>query len=57
VNCISHVTCFVISVVYIIALCSSSNRTTFFSLYVYCCPVLDLTVMSPVSPHHAAILK
>jgi hypothetical protein len=32
--------------VYIIAHCSSLNRTTFFSLYV-CCPVLDLTDMSP----------
>jgi hypothetical protein len=29
--------------VYIIALCSSINTTTFFSLYVHCCPVLDLT--------------
>jgi hypothetical protein len=54
----SHfVTCLLISVVYIIALCSSINTTIFFSLYVHCCPVLDLTVMSPVSPHHAAILK
>jgi hypothetical protein len=40
----SHfVTCLLISVVYIIALCSSINTTTFFSLYVRCCPVLDLT--------------
>jgi hypothetical protein len=40
----SHfVTCLLILVVYIIALCSSINRTTFFSLYVHCCPVLDLT--------------
>jgi hypothetical protein len=54
----SHfVTCLLILVVYIIALCSSINTTTFFSLYVRCCPVLDLTVMSRVFPHHAAILK
>jgi hypothetical protein len=40
----SHfVTCLLISVVYIIALCSFINTTTFFSLYVHCCPVLDLT--------------
>jgi hypothetical protein len=40
----SHfVTCLLISVVYIIALCSSINTTTFFSLYVRCCLVLDLT--------------
>jgi hypothetical protein len=44
-------------VVYRIAHCSSLNRTTFFSLHVRCCPVLDLTVKSPVSPHHVAILK
>jgi hypothetical protein len=31
--------------VYIIAHCSSLNRTTFFSLYV-CCPVLDLTPLT-----------
>jgi hypothetical protein len=44
--CISHVTlrhCLLILVVYIIALCSSINTTTFFSLDVRCCPVLDLT--------------
>jgi hypothetical protein len=29
--------------VYIITPCSSINTTTFFSLYVRCCPVLDLT--------------
>jgi hypothetical protein len=29
--------------VYIIAHCSSLNRRTFFSLYLRCCPVLDLT--------------
>jgi hypothetical protein len=41
----SHfVTCLLILVVYIIALCSSINTTTFFSLYVRCCPVLDLTL-------------
>jgi hypothetical protein len=34
--------------VYIIAHCSSLNRTTFFSLYV-CCPVLDLTYDVPVN--------
>jgi hypothetical protein len=37
------VTGLLILVVYIIAHCSSLNRTTFFSLYVRCCPVLDLT--------------
>jgi hypothetical protein len=37
------VTGLLILVVYIIAHCSSLNRTTFFSLYV-CCPVLDLTL-------------
>jgi hypothetical protein len=43
----SHfVTCLLISVVYIIALCSSINTTTFFSLYVRCCPALDLTVVN-----------
>jgi GTP-binding protein EngB required for normal cell division len=30
--------------VYIITPCSSINTTTFFSLYVRCCPVLDLTL-------------
>jgi hypothetical protein len=51
------VTCLLILVVYIIALCSSINTITFISLCVRCYPVPDLTVMSPVSPHHAAILK
>jgi hypothetical protein len=37
------VTGLLILVVYIIAHCSSLNRTTFFSLYV-CCPVSDLTL-------------
>jgi hypothetical protein len=38
-----------ILVVYIIALCSSFNTTTFFSLHVSCCPVLDLTLSTLVS--------
>jgi hypothetical protein len=43
----SHfVTCLLIFVVYIIALCSSINTTTFFSLYVRGCPVLDLTALN-----------
>jgi hypothetical protein len=39
------VTCLLILVVYIIALCSSINTITFFSLYVRCCPLKDLTLL------------
>jgi hypothetical protein len=39
------VTGLLILIVYIIAHCSSLNRTTFFSVYV-CRPVLDLTEMT-----------
>jgi hypothetical protein len=47
----SHfVTCLLISVVYIIALCSSINTTTFFSLCVRCCPVKDLTFQMAPRP-------
>jgi hypothetical protein len=36
---------------YIIALCSSINTTTFFSLDVRCCPVPDLIQYSPYPNH------